>query len=143
MAIKVSSRKAKGRNLQQWVCKRISDILGIPWGAEDDKEIQSRPMGQSGTDVILRGKARELFEFDVECKSQETWKMNEFIEQAKSNSSRNWLLVLKKKNKKPVVVLDASVFFSLMHIVIFYKKREKQLSQIWEEFYNDTVPKNK
>ena len=69
--ISVASAKDKGRRLQQWTCEQISKITGIPWGYEDDKEIQPRIMGQKGVDVILRGDALSLFPFSIECKSMQ------------------------------------------------------------------------
>ena len=113
--IKVGSAKQKGRELQKWVCKKISKAIGLPWGYEDDKLIQPRLMGQSGTDVVLRGEALDRFPFSVECKSKEAWKLPSAIMQAKANQLKGteWLLVLKKKAKpnKAIVVLDAEFFF--------------------------------
>src|SRR4030066_247579 len=53
--IKISSRKAKGRGLQKWLCQKISEMTGILYDQSDDScLLHSREMGQSGTDVILR-----------------------------------------------------------------------------------------
>ena len=114
--MKTSSAKAKGRNFQKWVCQCISVLLNIPWGYEDDKLIQPRIMGQSGTDVILRGKAREKFSFDVECKATENISLYKDIKQAKSNTAINryWLLFHKKNNNEPIVIMEAKVFFHLL-----------------------------
>jgi hypothetical protein len=113
-SISIASRKAKGRNLQKWTAKHISELLDIPWGK--DCLIASREMGQSGTDVRLIGDALKRFPFSVETKAQETWSMNSFIEQAKSNQMENtdWILFVKKNNNKPVVVMDADCFFKLL-----------------------------
>lgn len=112
--MKSSSAKAKGRSLQQWVCQRISDLLGLPWGK--DELIASREMGQKGTDVRLLGEAQERFPFSVECKNQEKWSVLEWIKQARRNQKDNtdWLLVLKKNKTEPVVVMDAARFFELL-----------------------------
>jgi hypothetical protein len=114
MAIQVSSAKAKGRNLQQWVCQKISELTGLPWGA--DEVIASREGCQSGTDVRLVGIAKERFPFSVECKWQETWNVLPWIEQARTNQlpGTDWLLVIKKNRIKPVVVMDAERFFELL-----------------------------
>lgn len=113
MSIKPSSRKAKGRRLQNWVAKKISELLGIPYGK--DKDIQGREMGQSGTDVKLYGEAAKLFPFSIECKYQETWSLPAWIKQAKENENEGtyWLLICKKNREKPIVVIDAEVFFEL------------------------------
>lgn len=112
--IKTSSAKAKGRNLQQWVCQKISDLTGYEWGA--DLPISSRPMGQSGTDVRLESQVKLLFPFSVECKCQESWSVHSWVEQAIKNQEKGmqWLLVCKRSRKKPVVIIDADVFFEIL-----------------------------
>ena len=112
--ISISSAKAKGRNLQQWVCKKISELLDIPWGK--DELIASREMGQPGTDVRLVGEAQERFPFSVECKWQESWSVLAWIKQAQENqkAGTDWLLIMKKNRIKPVVVMDAERFFELL-----------------------------
>jgi hypothetical protein len=111
--ITVSSAKGKGRKLQQWVCKKISEITGFNWG--HDCPIESRGMGQNGVDVRLEKEVLEKFPWSVEAKSTEMWSVPAAIEQAKANQmpGTNWLLVLKKKQQKPVAVLDAEEFFKL------------------------------
>ena len=114
--ISVQSAKAKGRSLQQYVCRMISEITGYEWGSSgDDKPIESRPMGQKGMDVRMESQVRELFPFSVECKFQESWAVHGWIEQAKENQMKgtDWLLVCKRSRKKPVVIMDADTFFGL------------------------------
>ena len=122
--IKVSSGKAKGRKLQQILCGFISKAIGIEWGSEDEKLIQSRPMGQKGNDVVLRGEAIELFPFSCECKWNEKWNLPDAIKQAKANqkSGTDWLVCLKKNHMEPIVVLDAEVFFKLYGQLLSFKK---------------------
>jgi hypothetical protein len=112
--IKTSSAKAKGRNLQKWTCQKISELLGIPWGK--DELIASREMGQSGTDVRLVEEAQERFPFSVECKYQETWSVPSWIKQAKKNQKEgtDWLLIMRKNHKEPVVVMDGERFFEIL-----------------------------
>lgn len=116
--ISVQSAKAKGRRLQQWVCQKISDLTGYEWGSSgDDKPIESRPMGQSGCDVRMESHVQRLFPFSVECKYQETWSVPAWMEQAKENQrpGTDWLLVIKRNNVEPVVVMDAGAFFNLLN----------------------------
>jgi len=112
--ITTASAKAKGRNLQQYICQKISDLLNIPWGK--DALIASREMGQSGVDVRLIGEALRRFPFSVECKAQETWSVPAWVEQAKGNqiAGTDWLLVMKKNHMKPIVAMDADRFFELL-----------------------------
>ena len=80
-------------------------------------------MGQSGTDVRLIGEALKRFPFSIETKCQETWSMNQFIQQAKANQmdSTDWLLIVKKNHDKPVVVMDADSFFNLLERIGYGK----------------------
>ena len=117
MSIKVSSRKAKGRKFQQWVCKKIADIFDIIYDQSDDQcLIHSREMGQSGTDVIIRGELYNKFKYDIECKAVERFNLYEAIEQAKNNTepNRNWLVVHKKKYNNPIVIMDFETFENLI-----------------------------
>ncbi len=95
------------------MCQKISDLLHIPWG--QDELIASREMGQSGTDVRLLSKAQMEFQYSVECKAQETWSVPAWVKQAQANQKEgtDWLLVCKRKNEKPIIIMDAEEFFLL------------------------------
>lgn len=116
--MKPSSAKAKGRMLQQWVGQKISTVTGRPFGA--DEEIASREMGQSGTDIRLIGEAKRLFPFSVECKNQQSWSVHTWAAQARKNCTEEmpWLLFAKRNHMEPVVVMDARVFFRIIHVLI-------------------------
>jgi len=45
--MKTSSAKAKGRKLQQWFAKLMVDTLDL-----HEEDIESRPMGSQGEDII-------------------------------------------------------------------------------------------
>lgn len=122
--MKTSSAKAKGRVLQQWAAKKISEITGIPWGK--DELISSREMGQSGTDVRLIGKAKKLFPFAIECKNQESWSLPAWIKQAKSNiqPSTNWLLIFKKNRHEEIICMDAEAFFEIYNDYLKLKNKK-------------------
>ena len=112
--IKISSCKQKARLLQQWVCQKISNLLDIPWGANE--MIASREMGQSGTDVRLIGDALKRFQFSVECKRTESINIYEAIKQAQDNKLINtqWLVIHRKNNNEPIAILDAIAFFEIL-----------------------------
>lgn len=115
-SIKTSSCKAKGRNLQKWVCQRIADIFNIKFNNQDDQcLIHSREMGQSGTDVILRGEIYNKFPFAIECKNTEKLSLYPTIEQAKQNTKDNqdWLVVHKKNRNEPIVIMSWEAFEKL------------------------------
>lgn len=109
--ISVASRKAKGRRLQQYVAKFISEITGIP--VEKDGDIESRPMGQSGRDVILRGKAKELFCFHgIECKARESLNIWQALAQAEEHGGKP-IVFFKRNRSDTYVALRAEDFFDL------------------------------
>lgn len=118
--ISVQSAKAKGRNLQQMVCRWISDLTGFAWGGgSEDAPISSRPMGQSGTDIRMESQVLKAFPFSVECKWQESWSIPAWIEQAKENQIKgtDWLLICKRSRNKPIAIMDADRFFELLKLL--------------------------
>lgn len=115
--ISIGSRKNKARKLQNWVCQRIAEIFDVEFdNTNDDSQIQSRPMGKNGTDIILRGELKKRFRFDVECKNTEKINIYDAIEQAINNTEpgRNWLVVHKKNRSEPVVIMDWMAFENLI-----------------------------
>ncbi|MFA5398089.1 MAG: hypothetical protein WC346_18900 [Methanogenium sp.] len=99
--MKTRSCKAKGRKLQQWTASKVAEVTGLK--VEKDGEIESRIMGASGVDVILRGEARRLFPWSIENKNQEALNIWTAISQAKSNQMSNteWLLICKRNREDP------------------------------------------
>lgn len=125
--MKTSSAKAKGRRLQQFVAKKISEITGCPCGK--DEIIRSREMGQAGVDVVLVGIAKEKFPFSVEAKCQESWSVPAWIRDAKDNQQpgTDWLLFAGRNRFDPVVVMDAEAFFDLYdrYLMLLFGKDHK------------------
>jgi len=117
--IKVSSRKGKGRGLQQQICKDIAEVLEIEYDQDDDScEIHSREMGQAGKDIILRGRAYERFPYSIECKCVENLHLDKAIKQAKHNMDKRdleWMVVHKKKNQSILVTLEWEELKSLLY----------------------------
>lgn len=62
--MQTTSKKAKGRNLQQWVRDKLLDLFPLQ---QDD--IRSCSMGAGGEDVQLSPAAREQIPFQFECKN--------------------------------------------------------------------------
>lgn len=125
--ISISARKAKGRRLQQWAAKKIAEITGFEYGP--DCEISSRPMGQSGTDVRMERQVLDLFPYSIECKAQENWAVPAWVEQARKNTypGTEWLLVFKRNQERPLVILDAEHFFNMMGKLVDYVKEENNV----------------
>ena len=107
--MKTSSAKAKGRKLQQWFANLLVESLGL-----DEEDIESRPMGSQGEDIILGKQSRQIFPYSVECKNQEKVNVWSAYEQAESNcKGYEPVVVIKKNRKKPLVVIDAEYFVKL------------------------------
>ena len=117
--IKVSSRKAKGRNLQKWAVEKIAKLLDyeLPEN-KDESHIRSREMGQPGVDVVLSKKAKQRFPFAVECKAHEKINLSEFMKQAKANCNEflSPLLIVKNKTlSEPLLIMEWNTFGQLYH----------------------------
>ena len=107
--MKTSSAKAKGRKLQQWFANVLVESLGL-----DNEDIESRPMGSQGEDIILGKQSREVFPYSVECKNQEAVNVWKAYEQATENcKGYEPLVVIKRNRHKPLVVVDAEHFVEL------------------------------
>lgn len=109
--MKPQSAKNKGRRLQQWVRDTLLKIF--PQFTSDD--IRSTSMGASGEDLLLSSAARAAFPYSVECKNVERVNIWKTWEQAESfcHPDCQPLVIIKRNNHKPLVVLDAEYFFKL------------------------------
>lgn len=123
--IKPRSRKSKGSQLQKDFCELIASITGSTYiPGDDDSQIKSRPMGLSGSDIILDKATREKFPFTVEAKNTQSFNLLDTVEQAKSNEveGTDWLIVHRRKElKEDVVVMSVNAFFSLMQRMEDYR----------------------
>lgn len=107
--MKPQSAKAKGRRLQQQFRELLIEELGI-----HPEDIESRSMGAGGEDLIMARAAREKFPYSVECKNQEKLNVWESYSQATDNSGDyEPIVVIKRNNHKPLVVVDAEYFVRL------------------------------
>ena len=107
--MKPQSAKAKGRRLQQEFRKQLIEELEI-----HPEDIESRSMGAGGEDLIMSRAAREKFPYSIECKNQESLNIWKSYEQAQQNSGNyEPIVVLKRNNVKPLVLVDADYFVEL------------------------------
>ena len=107
--MKTSSAKAKGRNLQKWVVSKLIEHLQL-----DEEDLESRPMGSSGEDIIMGKLSRQKFPYSVECKNQEKVNVWEAYAQAEQNcKGYEPVVVIKRNRQKPLVLLDAEHFVEL------------------------------
>ena len=119
--IKVSSAKAKGRRLQQWVRDYLHSNLK---GVEKD-DITSTPGGVNGPDIGLSPLARKLFPWTVECKSRSSFSVYEALEQAERNLIKNTkpIAILKGDRKQPLALLYAEDLLEILTCSMTKKKK--------------------
>ena len=107
--MKTSSAKAKGRNLQKWVVSKLIEHLQL-----DEEDLESRPMGSSGEDIIMGKLSRQKFPYSVECKNQEKVNVWEAYAQAEQNcKGYEPVVVIKRNRQKPLVLVDAEHFVKI------------------------------
>ena len=107
--MKTQSAKAKGRRLQQWVRNLLIEKLEV-----HPEDVESRSMGAGGEDLIMARAAREKFPYSIECKNQEKVNIWESYSQAVENSKDyEPIVVVKRNNHKPLVLVDAEYFIGL------------------------------
>ena len=107
--MKTQSAKAKGRRLQQWFRDLLIEKLNI-----HPEDIESRSMGAGGEDLIMARAAREKFPYSIECKNQEKINLWESYNQAQQNSKNHEpVVILKRNNSKPLILVDAEYFVKL------------------------------
>ena len=122
--MKTQSAKAKGRRLKQWFRDLLIEKLGV-----HPEDIESRSMGAGGEDLIMARAAREKFPYSIECKNQESINIWKSYEQAKENSGEyEPIVVLKRNNVKPLVLVDANYFVNLHNRV----SKELDIDQLLE-----------
>ena len=101
--------ESKGRKLQQWFANLLVETLGV-----DEEDIESRPMGSQGEDIIMGKQTRQVFPYSVECKNQEAVNVWKAYEQATENcKGYEPLVVIKRNRTKPLVLVDAEYFVEL------------------------------
>ena len=107
--MKTQSAKAKGRRLQQWFRDQLIEKLEV-----HPEDVESRSMGAGGEDLIMARAAREKFPYSIECKNQEKVNIWESYSQAcLLYTSDAPVVVIKRNNHKPLVVVDAEYFVGL------------------------------
>ena len=95
------SAKAKGRKLQQQVRQKLIDELGI-----HPEDLDSRPMGSQGEDIMMSNAARALFPFSTECKNQEKLNVFSAYDQAEENCpDHSDPVLIFKRNRTPIFAM--------------------------------------
>lgn len=111
------SHKQKGLNFQKIVCDKLAEYLKIQWdNQDDDSPIASRPSGQHGEDIILRGEAKKRLPFSFEVKNVESLSISDAVQQSKTNAGdKKWVIVHRKKAfQEDVVYISFDTFLWLL-----------------------------
>ena len=82
MPIKTQSAKAKGRDLQKHIRKKLLEIFTV---LEED-DVVSRPMGSGGTDLMLSPKAQRAVGISFEAKNTRKSPSVGELKQSKANA---------------------------------------------------------
>lgn len=96
--------------MQQFVRDKI--LYHNPELSSDD--VRSTSMGAGGEDVQLSTIARVMFPYQIECKSKATYAVYKDYAQACGHGECEPLLVIKANHKKPLAIVDANHFISLV-----------------------------
>jgi len=108
--MKPQSAKAKGRLLQKWFRDVLITVLGL-----NESDLESRPMGSQGEDIIIGNESRARFPYSTECKNQEAVNVWKAYDQAKMNSGPyEPLLIIKRNRSIPLAIVDAKHFVELV-----------------------------
>ena len=108
--MKPRSAKNKGKRLQN----QVRDLILEKFQQLEEDDVRSTTMGDSGEDVLLSPFARKLFPFSIECKNQEKLNIWEAYNQACDNAGHyEPIVVIKRNNQKPLVLIDAEYFMVL------------------------------
>lgn len=109
--MKTSSRKAKGRALQN----SLRDCLKDTFPELEADDIKPALMGESGEDIKLSPAARKLIPWSFECKNVESLNIWAALDQAEKNASKGKpALVFKRNRTKPYVAVRLEDFMELI-----------------------------
>ena len=111
--MRTSSRKAKGRRLQNWVRDTLLSVFTML----DDNDVSCAIMGETGEDIKLSNPAKKLIPYSFECKNKETFKgIYDIVQQAQHNAKVNEvpIAVIKMNKFQPLAIVDATHFIKLI-----------------------------
>ena len=109
--MKTSSKKSKGRRLQNYV--RDNLLSSFPSLEEDDVKVAI--MGESGEDIKLSPAARRKIPYSFECKNTERLQIWQAIEQAEGNANdRVPVVVFKRNRSKTYLTIELENFIKLI-----------------------------
>ena len=109
--MKTSSKKGKGRRLQNFVRDRL--LNSFPTLEPDD--VKAAIMGESGEDIKLSPAAKRKIPYSFECKNQERLSIWESLKQAEDNcNSGAPVLIFKRNHSKVYAAIEIETFIKLI-----------------------------
>ena len=109
--MKTSSKKGKGRRLQNFVSDRL--LNSFPTLEPDD--VKAAIMGESGEDIKLSPAAKRKIPYSFECKNQERLSIWDSLKQAEENcEERTPVLIFKRNRSKTYAVIEIDSFLKLI-----------------------------
>ena len=109
--MKTSSKKGKGRRLQNFVRDRL--VKSFPSLENDD--IKVAIMGENGEDIKLSPAAKKIIPYSFECKNQERLSIWEALNQAEENcEDRVPTLIFKRNRSKTYAVIEFNELIKLI-----------------------------
>jgi hypothetical protein len=126
--VKTSSAKAKGRDLQKHVAQKVRDRFDLP-----ETDVQSRPMGSAGVDIMMSEQALKALPMSIECKNTKTFPGLKALAQSKENALFGTAAAVcwKPPGKGPnetIIYFNLNNFLEWWHFNS-YKKRTEDESQ--------------
>lgn len=110
--MKPASAKAKGRRLQNEYAARVRHYLHLP-----ETDVRVAVMGETGMDVKLSERARQVHPYAVEAKNVERLNIWDAQDQAEAHAAKTGLgpLVVYRRNGRPAwVSLPVEDFLDLL-----------------------------
>ena len=105
----VKSAKSKGRLAQNWVRDTILKVF-LQLTNED---VRTAIMGETNADIKLSAKARKLFPYKIEVKSQKkgfSAVYNAYLQCENHKEMGEPLVIIKQDRQKPLAIVDAEHF---------------------------------
>jgi len=123
--MKISSRKAKGRALQNWVVERLM----VYFSFLQEGDIKGAIMGETGSDIKMSPSAKNIIPYKFECKNQERYKsIYTAYEQVDLNKEKGEsILVIKSNRKEPLAIIKADKLFHLLQENYKFNKETARL----------------
>lgn len=106
--------------LQKYAAKFLTDLFGLGEG-----DIESRPMGSSGIDLMFSPLARKLYPFSIESKNTKAFPSLAALEQSKYNA----------KDKTIPAVIWKPPGKGMDKSIIYFNFEE--FSKFWKEEFGD------